>query len=42
MDDTEKAIFATQVKGRKAIIRGAQVDEWIPHPYRIFANVLSN
>jgi hypothetical protein len=42
MDDTKKAMFATQVKGRKAIIRRAQVDEWIPHLYRIFANVLSN
>jgi hypothetical protein len=42
MDDTEKAIFTTRVKGRKAIIRQAKVDEWIPHPYRMFADVFSD
>jgi len=26
-DDTERAIFATRIKGRKAIIRRAKVDE---------------
>jgi hypothetical protein len=42
MDDAERAIFATQVKGRKAIIRQAKVDEQIPHPYRMFADVFSD
>ena len=41
-DDAQKAIFATRVKGRKAIIRQAKVDERIPHPYRMFANVFSD
>jgi len=41
-DDAKKAIFATQVKGRKAIIRRAQVDERIPHPYRMFADIFSD
>jgi hypothetical protein len=41
-DDTEKAVFATRVKGRKAIIRRAEVDKQIPHPYRMFANVFSD
>jgi len=41
-DDTEKAIFATRVKGRKAIIRQAKIDEQIPHPYRMFADVFSD
>jgi hypothetical protein len=42
MDDTEKAIFTTRVKGRKAIIRQAKIDEQIPHPYRMFADVFSD
>ena len=41
-DDTEKAICPTWVKGRKAIIRQAKMDERIPHPYRMFADVFSN
>ena len=41
-DDAEKAVFTTQVKGRKAIIRRAEIDERIPHPYRMFANMFSD
>jgi hypothetical protein len=41
-DDTEKAVFTTQVKGRKAIIRRAKIDERIPHPYKMFADVFSD
>jgi hypothetical protein len=42
MDDAEKAVFATWVKGRKAIIRQAKIDKQIPHPYRMFADVFSD
>jgi hypothetical protein len=42
MDNAEKAVFATQVKGRKAIIRRVEINEQIPHPYRMFANVFSD
>jgi hypothetical protein len=41
-DDAEKAIFTTQVPGRKAIIRQAKVNERIPHSYRMFADVFSD
>ena len=41
-DNADKAIFATQVKGRKVIIRQARVDKWIPHLYRMFTNVFSD
>jgi hypothetical protein len=41
-DDAEKAVFATRVKGRKAIIRQVKTDERIPHPYRMFADVFSD
>jgi hypothetical protein len=41
-DDAERAIFATQIKGRRAIIRQVKVDKRIPHPYRMFANVFSD
>jgi hypothetical protein len=41
-DDTSRAVFTTQVKGRKAIIRQAQMDERIPHQYRMFADVFSD
>jgi hypothetical protein len=41
-DNVEKAVFATQVKGRKAIIRRAKINERIPHPYRMFADVFSD
>ena len=30
-DDADKAIFSTQTKGRRVIIRRTQVDEQIPH-----------
>jgi hypothetical protein len=42
IDDAEKAVFATRVKGRKAIIRRAKINERIPHPYRMFADVFSD
>ena len=41
-DDAEKAVFATRIKGRKAIIRRVKIDERIPHPYRMFADVFSD
>ena len=41
-DDVERAVFATQMKGRKAVIRKTQVDERIPHQYRAFQDVFSD
>jgi hypothetical protein len=41
-DDADNTIFTTWIKGRKAIIRWAKVDERIPHLYRMFANVFSD
>jgi hypothetical protein len=35
-------MFTTQVKGRKAIIRQAQMDKRIAYQYWMFANVFSN
>jgi hypothetical protein len=41
-DDADKAIFATQIRGKKAIIKQAKTDEKIPHQYRMFADVFSD
>jgi hypothetical protein len=41
-DNADKAVFATRVKGRRAIIRQAQIDERIPHQYWMFADVFSD
>ena len=41
-DDADKMIFATRIKGRKAVIRKVQVDERIPHQYWTFADVFSD
>ena len=41
-NDTDKAIFATQTKGRKVIIRRVQADKRIPHQYQAFADVFSD
>jgi hypothetical protein len=42
MDDAEKVVFTTRIKGRKAIIRRAKIDERIPHPYRMFTDIFSD
>ena len=41
-DNADRAIFTTQIKGRKAIIRQAKVDKRIPHPYRMFTDIFSD
>src|SRR5216683_6554896 len=41
-DDADKAIFATRVKGRKAVIRRMKVDERVPHQYRAYMDVFSD
>jgi hypothetical protein len=41
-DDTDKAVFATRIKGQKAVIRQAQTDRRIPHQYRMFTDVFSD
>jgi hypothetical protein len=41
-NNTDWAIFSTRTKGRKAVIKMAQVDEQIPHQYRTFADVFSD
>jgi hypothetical protein len=43
-EDTHKAVFATRIQGKKAVIRKATVgvDERIPHQYRMFADVFGN
>jgi hypothetical protein len=40
-EDCMKAVFSTRTKG-KAVIRTAQVDKRIPHPYCKFAKVFSD
>ena len=32
-DDVDKTIFATRIKGRKAVIRQTQIDKRVPHQY---------
>jgi len=41
-NDVDKTIFATHVKGRKAVIRRTQIDERVPHQYRAFMDVFSD
>ncbi len=41
-DDADKTIFATRIKGRKAVIRQTQIDERVPHQYRAFMDVFSD
>ena len=41
-NDADKAIFATHIKGRKAVIQQTQVDERVPHQYQAFMDVFSD
>ncbi len=41
-DNADKAVFATRVKGRKAVIRRTKIDERVPHQYRAFMDVFSD
>ena len=41
-NNTDRAIFSTKTRGKKAVIKTIQVDERIPYQYRAFANVFSD
>jgi len=41
-NDADKTIFATRIKGKKAVIRRTKIDERVPHQYRAYMDVFSD